>query len=144
MISRQWAITGSGSAPALAPGVLEGIEEPGHLDELDRAVEVAGEPELLEIGNVTQIPEDRAHERIVLGTELLVGQWRREEERPVAGLEELPGYDPRIEPAGDGNRSHGLSRPHPTGASKKGTQSYDMADFAAPRASEPASLETLL
>ena len=65
---------GSGSAPRVAPRMLEGIVHPRHLHELDRAVEVAGEPELLEVRDVTQVPEDRAHQRIVLGVQILVRQ----------------------------------------------------------------------
>jgi hypothetical protein len=52
--------------------MLERVEHPGHLDELDGALEVASEPELLEMGDVSQIPQDRAHQRIVLAPQILI------------------------------------------------------------------------
>jgi hypothetical protein len=51
---------------ACASGVLEWIEEARHLYKLDGPVEVASEPELLEMRDMTQVPEEWAHEGIVL------------------------------------------------------------------------------
>jgi hypothetical protein len=40
----------------LTARVLERIEQSGHLDKLYRALEVTGEPELLEVGDMPQVP----------------------------------------------------------------------------------------
>jgi hypothetical protein len=84
----------------LAPRMLEGIEETGHLDELDGTVEVPGQPELLEVSDVPEIPDDWAHERIVLQAELSVGQRLHQQERPGSsfrkpGCQGRPIYSPR-------------------------------------------------
>ena len=54
------------------PRVLERIVDAGHLAELHGAVDVPVEPQLLEVGDVAEVPDDRAHERIVLHSEIVV------------------------------------------------------------------------
>jgi hypothetical protein len=92
----------------LASGVLKRIEEPGHLDKLYGALKVTRQPELLEVGDMTQVPQDRAHQGVMLSSQLVVIQGSKEQKRPVSGFEELVGYESGIEPAG-GDRSHGIS-----------------------------------
>ena len=104
MISRHCARPGSASAPAGAARMLERVVQPRHLHELDRPVEVAREPQLLEVGDVAQVPEDRAHQRIVLRAEVLVAQRRHQQQRPGARLEQLVGDDFGIDTAGRGRR----------------------------------------
>jgi hypothetical protein len=69
---------GQAKRAPLAAGMLKGIEEARHFDELDRTIEVMSEPELLEVRYVSEIPEDRAHQGIMLHLELLVRQGRDE------------------------------------------------------------------
>ena len=89
--------------------MLEGIEHPRHLDELDRPVEVAGEPELLEMGDVPHIPEDRAHEHVVLHPELVVGQRRDQMEGPRARLGQPLGDDVPVDTTRSQSRTHAPS-----------------------------------
>ncbi len=71
--------------PAAHPArMLERVEQPGHLAELDRSVEVAREPELLEVCDVSEVPHDRAHQRIVLPAQVVVAEGAQEEQRPRA------------------------------------------------------------
>ena len=58
--------------------MLEGIVHPRHLRELDRPFDVVREPERLEVHDVPQIPEDRAHQGIVLAAEILLAHGRDE------------------------------------------------------------------
>jgi hypothetical protein len=62
---------------SFAPRMLKRVVESGHLNELDRPVEVAGEPELLKMSYVAEIPENRAHQRIVLNPEIVIGERRQ-------------------------------------------------------------------
>jgi hypothetical protein len=103
--------------------MLEGVEEARHFNELYRPIQVMGQPELLEVSYVSEIPEDGTHERIVLRLELLIRQRRDEQEGPGSGLEELPSNGVGINPARRSDRGHEIS----------GTITYDMADFAGPR-----------
>jgi hypothetical protein len=66
--------------------MLEWIVQPGHLGELDGAFEITGEPELLERGDVTEIPEHRAHQGIVLAMQIVVGEHADDRERPLPRL----------------------------------------------------------
>src|SRR6185312_12867813 len=91
----------------LAAGMLERVEHPGHLDELDGALEVASEPELLEMGDVSQIPQDRAHQRIVLAPQILIAQRGDQEHGPRSGLEQLPGDSLRVDARGGRDSRHG-------------------------------------
>jgi hypothetical protein len=94
---------------ALAARVLERVVHAGHFHEFDRAVEVSGEPELLEMGDMAQIPQDRAHQRIMLQPELLVGERRHNQQRPGAGLEQPLGDGLGIHTAGQGDSRHRLN-----------------------------------
>lgn len=62
--------------------MLEWIVQAGHFGELDVAVEVLRQPQLLEMGDVAEIPDDRAHQRVVLAMKVLIGQGREEKQRP--------------------------------------------------------------
>jgi hypothetical protein len=52
--------------------MLERIVQARHLRELDGAVEILGKPELLEVRDVSDVPDDWTHQRIVLPMEILV------------------------------------------------------------------------
>src|SRR5438477_8195409 len=54
--------------------VLERIVNPGHLREFDFSVEVLRKPKLLEMRDVTEIPKNGTHQRIVLTKKILVRQ----------------------------------------------------------------------
>jgi hypothetical protein len=95
--------------PALASGMLERIEQTRHLDELDRAIEISGEPQLLEVSDVPQIPDDRAHERIVLEPQLGVGKRLNQEKRPGSSFRELRCYGFPIYSRRHGDSRHDLS-----------------------------------
>src|SRR5687767_12595987 len=84
------------------------------------------------MGDVPQIPEDRAHERIVLDPELLIGQGRDQKESAIPGLEELPGNKLAAGPAGDGNRGHEFCGPIRLRRLLK-IPPYHTADSAGPR-----------
>ena len=71
---------------ALRSRVLERVVHPRHLRELDRPTQVPGEPELFKVRDVPDIPDDRAHERIVLPMQIHVRQFRDEEQCPLARL----------------------------------------------------------
>jgi hypothetical protein len=71
--------------------MLEGVKKPGHLDELYGATQVTGKPQLLEIGDVPQIPKDWTQERIVLRAELLIRERLQQQERPGPGFGEFIG-----------------------------------------------------
>ena|SRR5436305_1244711 len=68
--------------------MLEWIVHPWHLDEFDFSVEVAVEPKLLERANVAKVPEDGAHEWIVLLVEVLFAHRLDQTERARARLRE--------------------------------------------------------
>jgi len=67
--------------------VLERVVQPRHLGELDRAVEILREPELLEVRDMANVPDDGTHQRIVLLMQILVGQPGYEQDRPRARLD---------------------------------------------------------
>src|SRR3954471_20027169 len=71
--------------------MLEGIVEPRHLREFDGTVEILGEPKLLEMGDVPHVPDDRAHQWVVLLVQILVRQLGYEQQCPVAGFREEVG-----------------------------------------------------
>ena len=71
--------------------MLEGIVDPRHFSELHRALEVAHQPQLLEVRDVPKIPQDRAQERIVLDDEVLVAHRLDEQQCTRARLLELRG-----------------------------------------------------
>jgi hypothetical protein len=52
--------------------MLEWIVHSRHLEELNRTIEVLGEPQLLEVRYVADIPDNRAHERVVLSMQVLI------------------------------------------------------------------------
>jgi hypothetical protein len=56
--------------------MLERIVQARHLRELYRSIEILGEPELLEVSDVSDIPDDGTHQRIVLDVKILVGEFR--------------------------------------------------------------------
>src|SRR5215207_2295144 len=76
--------------------VLEGVENAGHLSELDRAFEVSDKPQLLEVRNVAEVPDDRTHERIVLRMQVRLGE----------RLNEVQGASARFAQLGDDVVSH--------------------------------------
>ena len=61
--------------------MLEGVVQSRHLDELDRSVEVLGEPELFEVRDMPEIPDDGTHQGIVLEVEIFVREGGHEQER---------------------------------------------------------------
>jgi hypothetical protein len=63
--------TGECQCRALVAGMLHGIEQSRHFHELDFAVQIPGQPEFFEVRNVAEVPDDRAHERIVLDPEIV-------------------------------------------------------------------------
>jgi len=105
------ALVDSGQAKGtpLTPGMFERIEEARHFNELDWPVQVTGEPKFLKVRYVPKIPEDRAHQRIVLGVQLVLRQRSYKQEGSGSGLEQLPGNGTGINPAGSGDRGHGIS-----------------------------------
>jgi hypothetical protein len=66
--------TGQGERAAHASRVLEWIVDARHLAEFHRAVHVPRQPQLFEVSDVAQIPDDRAHQRVVLLAQLVVRQ----------------------------------------------------------------------
>src|SRR3954464_11125419 len=64
--------------------MIEGIVQPGHLRELDRTVEISRQPPFLEVRDMTNVPDDWAHQRIVLSMQVLVRQARDEQQCPLA------------------------------------------------------------
>jgi len=56
--------------------MLERVVHPGHLRELDRSIQILGEPQLFEMRYVTYVPDDGTHERIVLSVQVFVRQSR--------------------------------------------------------------------
>src|SRR2546423_621625 len=66
--------------------MLERIVHAGHLRKLDRPVQVLSEPELLEVRNVTHIPDDRTHQWIVLSVQIFVRQSREQQQSSLSRL----------------------------------------------------------
>ncbi len=66
--------------------MLEGVVHPRHFRELDGAVEILCQPELLEVCDVSQVPQNRAHQRIVLAMKLLIGKTFDKKERALPRL----------------------------------------------------------
>jgi hypothetical protein len=60
---------------------------------------------------MTQIPQDWAHQRIVLGPKLLVRKRTQQEEGALPGLSKIFGDGITAESAGSGNGGHRLSSP---------------------------------
>src|SRR5687768_4650468 len=89
--------------------MLEGIEEAGHFDELDWTVEVLRQPELLEVSDVPQIPDDRAHEGIVLQAQVSVRERLNQQERPGSSFCKLGGQGRAIYFPRHGECSHHVS-----------------------------------
>jgi hypothetical protein len=112
--------------------MLEGIVQPGHLHELYRTIEVARQPELLEMGDVPQIPQNGAHESIVLTPEIFVGQRSQEQEGTLPRLVELRRKDlvvaGRTRNSSGGHRFSRRIRMTVTGGIR-----YDTVEMAAPR-----------
>jgi hypothetical protein len=54
--------------------MLERIVYAGHLRKLDRSIQVLGKPELFEVRDMTNIPDDWAHQRVVLPVQVFVRQ----------------------------------------------------------------------
>jgi hypothetical protein len=86
--------------------MLEGVIESRHLNELNRPLEISGEPELLKMSYVPEVPEDRAHQRIVLHPEIVIGERRQQQEGTSAGLFQLPGDGLTFDCTGEGYGSH--------------------------------------
>ena len=66
--------------------MLERVVDPRHLAELHRAVHVPVEPQLFEVRDVPQIPDNGAHQRIVLHPEIFVGNRLGQPDRPLSRL----------------------------------------------------------
>ena len=58
--------------------MLERVVHARHLRELDRTVEVSRQPQLLEVRDVTYVPDYGTHQRIVLTMQILIRQIRDE------------------------------------------------------------------
>ena len=66
---------------------LEGVVDIGQLLAQQRlAAEAMHDPEVLEGGDVAQVPDQRAHQRGVDPLQLLIGEGGHQLERPLAGL----------------------------------------------------------
>ena len=61
--------------------MLERVVEARHLAELDRPVEILREPQLLEVRDVPEVPDDGTHQRIVLPVQILVRHRGYEQQR---------------------------------------------------------------
>jgi hypothetical protein len=72
--------------------MLEGIVHSRHFAEPDLPIEILREPEFFEVGDVTEIPQERAHERIVLPNQVLIAHARDQLDGPSAGLVEHCSY----------------------------------------------------
>ena len=68
--------------------MLERVVDARHLSELDRPLEIPHEPQLLEMRDVPEIPDDGTHQRIVLPVEILLRQRFDEEQRARTRLVE--------------------------------------------------------
>jgi hypothetical protein len=66
--------------------VLERVEHPRHLAELHRPLQVAHQPQLLEVGDVAHVPHHRAHQPVVLVHQLVLGDGGDEQQRALAGI----------------------------------------------------------
>ena len=71
--------------------MFEWIEDPRHLAEFDRSLEIAHEPQLLEVRDVTEVPDDGTHQGVVLGVQVVVGERLHELERASARFVEAVG-----------------------------------------------------
>jgi hypothetical protein len=89
--------------------MLEGIEETRHLDELDRTIEVPRQPQLFEMRDVPEIPDDGAHERTMLQPQLMVGKRLKQQERPGPSFRQPRGYHRPIYFPWHGNSRHDIS-----------------------------------
>src|ERR1700693_78836 len=66
--------------------MLEGVVHAGHLRKLDRSIQILSEPELFEVRNVTHIPDDGTHQRVVLPVQIFVRQSRDQQQRSLSRL----------------------------------------------------------
>jgi len=92
-------------APFLAR-MFEGIVEPGHLHKLDRPVQIPGEPQLLEMGDMPEVPQQRAHQGVVLDSQVFIRQGGKKQQRAGSGFFELLRDCLAVNPAGKGYRRH--------------------------------------
>src|SRR6476469_528466 len=80
--------------------MLEWIVHPGHFRKFNRAIEILSQPELFEMRNVSQVPQNWAHERIMLSQQIFLSETVDEQERSLARFRELSG-NRRSEVRGD-------------------------------------------
>jgi hypothetical protein len=66
--------------------MLERVVQPRHLGELDWAIQILSEPELLEVRDVPDVPDDRTHQRIMLSMKILVRESGYKQQRPISRL----------------------------------------------------------
>src|ERR1700682_2722147 len=66
--------------------MLKRVVQAGHLRKLDRAIQILGEPELLEVRDVPDVPDDRTHQRIVLPMQILVRKSGYQQRRSIPRL----------------------------------------------------------
>jgi len=116
----------------LAAGVLERIVEARHLHELDRTIQVLGEPQLLEVRDVPEIPENGAHQRIVLDPQIFVTERLEQQQRALARFLKLSCDDLAVGGTGAGYGGHDW-RTRPGGMLMRSLP-YDTAEFGGPRA----------
>ena len=91
--------SGQGQLAPAAARMLEGVVQSRHFDELDRSVEVLGEPELFEVRDMTEIPDDGTHQGIVLEVEIFVREGGHEQERSRPRFLQLCGDRSRVHTA---------------------------------------------
>src|SRR5687768_3505964 len=77
---------------AFRPRMLERVVHPGHLRKLYRPAQVPRQPQLLEVRDVSDIPDDRTHQGIMLPVKIVVRQARDQEQCAVARLTEAVAY----------------------------------------------------
>jgi len=66
--------------------MLERVVHSRHLRKLDRTIQILGEPEFLEVGDVPDVPDDRTHQRIVLPMQILVRESGYQQRRSIPRL----------------------------------------------------------
>jgi hypothetical protein len=84
-------VPGKGQLAAGGTGVLERVEHPRHLTETHGSLQVAEQPQLLEVGDVPQIPCDGAHQPVVLPEEPLLREGGDEQQRSLTRVREYGG-----------------------------------------------------
>jgi hypothetical protein len=75
-----------GHVDPLGAGRLGGVVEVGELGPQQLQPRLAAEPQVLERGDVPEVPDQRAHQRVVLAVEVLVGHGLDQAERSLARL----------------------------------------------------------